>query len=221
MSSMRGRLPWAVAAVSVLVLAAVVVFAVVVLSGGDDKNDAGKTTVGNGTTFEPGSHDPRQAGKYKPGKVENACNAVDLAAIVAMGYPAAGKPLHEETNSGGVGGSLECRADFENASFSAQANYDWGGDSGIFEESKANEIANPSANTTAAAISGLGESAYYMLEDASSGTRTDIEATVHAKDDNLVVVTILRVSGYDIHANRDEVRQAAEAQARLMLERLR
>ncbi|MEV6278397.1 hypothetical protein [Nocardia sp. NPDC051832] len=204
---------------SVLVLAATVVFAVVILSGSDsvDKSAAGSTST---TTYQPGPQSIDKAGKYKPGKVTNACYAVDLPAIARLGYPAKGEPVHEETDTG-TGGSLECSADFENASFAGQANFDWDSDNSLFEESKARAIAAPPADTTAAAIAGLGESAYYTMADRSGANRTDIEVKVEAKDSNLFVRITFRVSGFDIQADREAVRQAAEFQAHTMLVRLR
>ncbi|MEV6069307.1 hypothetical protein AB0L82_22405 [Nocardia sp. NPDC052001] len=206
-------MPWLVAGASVLALIASAVVAVVVLTGGDG---AGGSEPG----YQPGGSLVK-AGKYKPGKVTNACDAVDLAAIVRLGYPAQGKPLHEEVNAAGTGGSLECRADFENASYTGQADFGWGADNDLFDAGRLSTVATPPANTTAKAIPGLGETAYYTLEDISSGPRTDITATVEAKDSNLFVRSTFRVTGFDIHADRDAVRQAAENQARIMLDRLR
>ncbi|WP_194815134.1 hypothetical protein [Nocardia sp. XZ_19_385] len=212
------KAPWLVAAVSVLVLAATVVFAVVMLSGGsDDKSPAGASGT---TTYQPGDQSIDKVGKYKPGKVENACAALDLAAIERLGYPAEGKPIHEETNTG-TGGSLECSAGFQNASLAGQANFDWHSADELFEQSKASAIAAPPAGTTAAALSNLGASAYYTLEDSSVASRTDIEVKVEAKDENLFVRITFRVSGFDIQADREAVRQAAEFQARTMMDRLR
>ncbi|MEU0541715.1 hypothetical protein ABZ319_17775 [Nocardia sp. NPDC005978] len=186
--------------------------AVVLLNDGD--------TAG-GDPYLPGGQPPGQAVKYKPGKVANACDAVDLAAIVRLGYPSKGKPLHEEVDANGTDGSLECQAEFENANFAGQADFGWDNDNELFNSGKARTIATPPADSTAQAISGLGESAYYTLRYVGNAAYTTIEAVVAAKDGNLFVRTTFKVYGAGIRADREDVRRLAEDQARIMLERLR
>lgn len=215
-ASSRDRLPWLVAAVCAALLVATVVFAVVALSGGGDSKD----TAGTTTTYQPGRPLREKPGKYKPGKVANSCDALDLSAIEKMGFPAKGKPVHKEINAGNMG-SLECSADFENASLTGQVSYEAQDDPEIFDELKTSTINTPPANTTAGAISGLGGSAYFTVEDRGNATSTYLTAVVEVFDENLRLRTTFKVSGLGLHTTREDVRKAAEAQARTMLDRLR
>ncbi|WP_433591329.1 hypothetical protein [Nocardia sp. CA-145437] len=214
--SSGNRLPWVIAAVCATLLVATVVFAVVALTGGGGSTN----TAGTTTAYQPGGPLREKPGRYQPGKVANSCEALDFSAIEKMGFPAKGKPVHEERNAGNTG-SLECSADFENASLTGQAAYEAQDDPGIFDELKAGTIATPPANTTAGAISGLGGSAYFTVEDIGNATSTYLTAVVEVFDENLRLRTTFKVSGLGLHTTREDVRKAAEAQARTMLDRLR
>lgn len=215
-ASSRDRLPWLIAVTCAVLLVATVVFAVMALSGGGD----GTNTAGTTTAYQPGGPLREKPGKYEVGKVTNSCDTLDFSAIERMGFPAKGKPIHEERNAGNTG-SLECSADFEHASLTGQVSYEAQDDPEIFDELKTSTIDTPPANTTAGAISGLGGSAYFTVADRGNATSTYLTAVVEVFDENLRLRTTLEVSGLGLHTTREDVRKAAEAQARTMLDRLR
>ncbi|MVU81437.1 hypothetical protein GPX89_29875 [Nocardia sp. ET3-3] len=214
--SSRNRLPWLVAAVCAVLLVATVVSAVVVLSGGKDDSSAAGTT----TTYQPGGPLRPTPGKYKPGKVANSCDALDFSATAKLGFPVTGTPVHQETDAGTTG-SLECVADLDNGALTGQASYEATEDPEIFEESKTSAIQTPPADTTSGAISGLGSSAYFTVEDRGNATSTYLTAVVEAIDENLSLRITFKVTGSGLHTTREEVRKAAEDQAHTMLDRLR
>ncbi|GAB2712724.1 hypothetical protein GCM10027089_40740 [Nocardia thraciensis] len=222
-SSLRSTPLWILAAVSVLVLiAATAIIAVTMTGSGFDHAEKTKSDV---------------TPMYTADKATNACGLVDVSILEQWAKNPAREPQHNERKSTAQGGGgVSCSAlnegtgyppEFATLRMEGQLQYidpDTGSRLGepIYNAWENSAGTATGTNRITGALPGIGERAYFELEDDQSSARPMVNYTAAAFDNNLSIKVSIGVGVGEGHTiDTAEVKAAVLAQLRTAMDRMK